>query len=164
MKPMTQATSNPMNSGDPLAQLRDIHLPEPGGFWPPAPGWWIVAALILVLVGALVFWLWRRHQRNRWLRAARAELDQLGARAEASPTWFTELNALLKRCARQRYPEQRPHALSGAQWRDFLTHTQKKLDPQAVNALVEAAWSPSPAIDPQAAHSLAARWLGGQKC
>ena len=27
---------------DPLAELRDIHLPPEIGWWPPAYGWWIL--------------------------------------------------------------------------------------------------------------------------
>jgi hypothetical protein len=39
-----------MNTTDPLAQLRDIQLPEPVGLWPLAWGWW---ALLLLVVGEL---------------------------------------------------------------------------------------------------------------
>ena len=38
---------------DPLAQLRDIHLPGPVESWPPAIGWWILLAIILLLVLAV---------------------------------------------------------------------------------------------------------------
>jgi hypothetical protein len=37
-------------NGDPLAQLRDWHLPDPIQWWPPAPGWWISAAVFLALL------------------------------------------------------------------------------------------------------------------
>ena len=39
-----------MNTPDPLAQLRDIHLPEPVSWWPPALGWWLVAMTVMTLL------------------------------------------------------------------------------------------------------------------
>ena len=33
---------------DPLAQLRDIHLPEPILWWPLAPGWWVLIVLYFI--------------------------------------------------------------------------------------------------------------------
>jgi hypothetical protein len=41
-----------MDSEELLAQLADIHLPEAVSFWPPAPGWWILA---LILLGIALF-------------------------------------------------------------------------------------------------------------
>lgn len=46
-----------------LEQLRDIHLPQAMHWWPPAPGWWIVAILVL----ALTIWL-SRYLRARYRR------------------------------------------------------------------------------------------------
>ena len=39
---------------DPLAELRDIHLPGPIEVWPPALGWWLVAILLSCALLALV--------------------------------------------------------------------------------------------------------------
>ncbi len=62
---------------DPLAQLKDLHLPPPPGLWPPAPGWWLLAILGCVLIGwgirALL--VWRR--RNAYRRQALAQLKQM---------------------------------------------------------------------------------------
>jgi len=58
--------------------LRDIHLPAPVSWWPPAIGWWILVAGILCLMGAGAWW-WRRRIANRHAPAtiARQELDKL---------------------------------------------------------------------------------------
>ena len=63
-----------MNPQDPLSQLRDIHLPDTGGFWPPAPGWWLLALIALAALAGLIWWLRRQRRRTRWLRLAKAEL------------------------------------------------------------------------------------------
>lgn len=62
---------------DPLAQLKDLHLPPPPGFWPIAPGWWLLAILCCVLIGLAIraLLIWRR--RNAYRRQALAQLKQL---------------------------------------------------------------------------------------
>ena len=47
-----------------LEQLRDIHLPQTVHWWPPAPGWWIAAALILALTIWLIRFLQTRYRRQ----------------------------------------------------------------------------------------------------
>ena len=59
--------------------LRDIHLPDPVSWWPPAPGWWLLFGLSLVLGGLLV---WHRLRRRR--REAAARQAELGRRHGAA--------------------------------------------------------------------------------
>ena len=66
-----------MNESDPLAKLRDIHLPEAIPFWPPAPGWWLIT-LFGIICSALVALSWLRRKRNRIYRQeALVELDEI---------------------------------------------------------------------------------------
>lgn len=56
-----------MEAEDPLSQLADIHLPADVSFWPPAPGWWVLAALLmcgLCLLGLVQFRRWQQRQRR----------------------------------------------------------------------------------------------------
>lgn len=54
--------------------LRDLHLPDAVGWWPPAPGWWVLVALLALGMLLLV----RRYVRYRARGAAqRHALKQL---------------------------------------------------------------------------------------
>ena len=54
-------------------ELRDIHLPDPVSWWPLAPGWWLLAILVLAL--ALLAWYWLLRRGREPLRAL--SLDEL---------------------------------------------------------------------------------------
>lgn len=155
-----------MMPDDPLSQLKDIHLPQTGGFWPPAMGWWILALALLIAVVILVWALRRQHLKNRWLKQARAELANLERAAAKEPQWFTQINALLKRVARERYPTENPEALSGEQWAECLLHhlpSGRIAQQSIVEALVSSAWQPQPTIEPAQALEFAQIWLEAQK-
>ncbi|MBU2955291.1 DUF4381 domain-containing protein [Marinobacter sp. F3R08] len=156
-----------MNPQDPLSQLRDIHLPETGGFWPPAPGWWILAIALVAMLSALIWLFLQRRKKNRWYRSAHAELTRLERSATAAPSWFTQLNTLLKQAARMRYPDQHPEALSGDAWVEFLLATAPRdrvASRPVVEALVHSSWQPTVSAEPSEALAFARLWLGGQKC
>ncbi|WP_462320287.1 DUF4381 domain-containing protein [Halochromatium sp.] len=104
-------------------ELRDIHLPAEPGFWPPAPGWWLLFGLLL----ALAFWLgrlgWRRYQQLRRRRGIFGELDQLQNAGLQGPALIAAVSALLKRVALSRYPRTEVAALTGGAWLEFLDRT-----------------------------------------
>ncbi|MGB1311376.1 MAG: DUF4381 domain-containing protein, partial [Leucothrix sp.] len=85
---------------NPLDQLRDIHLPSAVQWWPPAIGWWLLAALLL---GVLVA-VWMSYKKNKKQRKlvnhAMASLQELGRDTELdSQQWVQALSALLRRIA-----------------------------------------------------------------
>lgn len=107
---------------DALAQLRDLHAPAPPAWWPPAPGWWMVAALA---VAALIWCVraWRqRSLRHAPFRVARAQLRELADQPSASDdaAFADAANALVKRVLI--YGLHRPDAaaLTDTQWLAYL--------------------------------------------
>ncbi|MCK5915700.1 MAG: DUF4381 domain-containing protein, partial [Deltaproteobacteria bacterium] len=59
---------------NPLANLKDIHLPPDPGWWPPAYGWWLIAILLLTIT---YFGLNRWRQRQARLRPIKLALKEL---------------------------------------------------------------------------------------
>ncbi len=59
---------------DAALPLRDLHLPDPVGWWPLAPGWWF---LLVLATAALVYGLYRAWRVRRHNAARRYALREL---------------------------------------------------------------------------------------
>jgi len=63
-------------------ELRDIHLPDASLWWPPAPGWWVTLALLL-LMAVMIPWLRRRLRQKPVNRLCLQELQMIRQRFAA---------------------------------------------------------------------------------
>jgi hypothetical protein len=154
-----------MNSGDPLAQLRDIHTPSPIDWWPPGPGWWLLLVLTLALLITLCVVGMRWYRANAYRRAARAELlalYQVWQQSGDDQEYLRAANSILKRTAIAGFKASAVQRLSGAHWCEFLDKQWRKPVAQGFgnSPLVSAIYQQSlPACDIPALHTLAARWI-----
>lgn len=108
-------------------QLLDIHLPGDPSWWPPAPGWWLLALLLTgLLVWALV-WLRTQRKKRRKIRQISALLEPVLERliTQHDTHSVAELNTLLRQLALIRYPREDIASLTGKQWLTFLDRSGK---------------------------------------
>ncbi len=100
--------------------LRDIHLPEAIGWWPPAIGWWLLAILIPLLI-ALMFWLYKRITRKTAIKAAKKLLLQIKQdQQRGNNQKVRDLSALVRRTAISTNVRNECAGLTGQQWLEFL--------------------------------------------
>ena len=104
-----------MSAAGSLQNLNDIVVAGPVPWWPPAPGWYGVAAILLLLLGFMARRRWRRWRRDAYRRQALAELASI--RAERS---MRRLPPLLKRTALSAWPRPQVASLNGRDWHRFL--------------------------------------------
>jgi hypothetical protein len=105
-----------------LDRLHDIAAPPPVPWWPPAPGWYIVAAVALLLLGLAAWAALARWRRDRYRREALGELDRI-ARDPKAPSSISSVAELVKRVALAAYPRARVASLTGEAWLAFLDVT-----------------------------------------
>lgn len=109
-----------------LDLLHDIITAEPASFWPLAPGWiWLLAVITLLMIIGLV-WLIIRRQQNRYRHEALSELarlESLAADARNRHKALCSMSVLLKRTALTAYPRPEVATLSGISWFTFLDST-----------------------------------------
>ena len=111
----------PVDPGS-LDRLHDIVVPRPVPWWPPAPAWYVLAAIAGVAIALAAWRIGRWWFRNRYRRAALAELASL-QRQSTQPQTLPALAVLLKRTALAAYPRDRVASLTGSAWREFLDAT-----------------------------------------
>ena len=101
--------------------LRDIHLPDGVTWWPPGPGWWMLA-LVLTLLATLLWWYWRRH-RNPLKLASLQELSRLRAahaNGAAETCTVAQVSTLMRRIAISRLGRAQVAGITGDAWRGCL--------------------------------------------
>jgi hypothetical protein len=100
--------------------LKDIHLPESIGWYPPAMGWWLLAIGLPLLV-AFFYWLYKRLVRKSAIKTATKILVDL--KQDVNKDNFQklcELSILLRRAAISIFPRSEVASLTGQAWLDFL--------------------------------------------
>ncbi len=133
----------------PTLQLKDVHPGIAPDWWPPAPGWWLLLGIVLVLTLWLGRWWSRRRRRQRELARY---FDEALALAASPPAQVAAMSELLRRAARRIDPQ--ADRLQGEAWLAFL---DAGLKPPAFlhgpgALLVDGAFRP--AVDPAAVEAL----------
>jgi hypothetical protein len=133
-----------------LENLHDLVMPVPVSWWPPAPGWFIVSAVLVMVLG---WWLIRaiqQWQSNSYRREALVLLGKIDGSG-------AELPILIKRVALSAYPRERVASLTGEQWLAFLDQTGH------TDAFTTGAgrWLARVAYEPQLTASLSTSELNG---
>lgn len=160
-----------MDSEELLTQLADIHLPEPVSFWPPAPGWWLLA--VLLLIAAVVAWRWyaRAHARREIVAHALAELDRCYQRyrgdesadgvEERKLRYVNEVNSVLRRVALVHFPDANVARLGGREWVDFIRENgdSSRLDDELAVALSYGRFQTRCDVNTEALYDLGQAWI-----
>lgn len=163
--PTPQAPPDPA-----LSALQELPLPSPVPYTPQTVGWWMVAALLLLLL-AWLGWRWYMHrQANRYRTEALGELERI-AQDLVQKTGAHErqalgacLAALVKRVALVSAPRQAIASLSGEAWLQWLDQTLPRagfLDAPG-RLLPQLAYGGAQEVEPQALQALLTllrRWI-----
>ena len=145
---------------NPLDALEPLIAPAAISWWPPAPGWWYLPALLGLLGWGLWYW-WRQERRDAVeteqpldpaRQAALEELSNLPRPYDGAPAgpWLQELNGLLKRLCRMHYPADQSHTLSGRAWLAYLDNRCPAAGLTRWMILVEGAYRPQCKLDDKA--------------
>jgi len=138
--------------------LRDIHLPS-AGWWPLAPGWWLLLLVVIALAVGVAWW-WRQRARWRPLQSILREIDAIEA-AHASDRddarVAEEASRVLRRVARRIDPA--AAAQSGAIWRAFVhRYAPDAATRQALDSLMDIRFRAFPTLEVPALTTALRAW------
>lgn len=105
--------------------LRDLHLPEQIGWWPLAPGWWLVLLVVATLIGYGLWRAYKKRQHNAPRRYAMRELARYETEylEHRNPvTLGKQLSELLRRGMLAYSPREEVAGITGEAWLEWLDH------------------------------------------
>jgi hypothetical protein len=112
-----------MDSAEPTLQLRDIHLPAEPGYWPLAPGWWVLIVIALVLI----YFLYKKIAKIRQLKHTNNLMQQellvireSYAKHKDKHKLAIDVSNLLNRFVRHVLKDSNASSLTGDAWIAYL--------------------------------------------
>ena len=144
-----------------LANLKDLQLPEAVSVLPLAPGWYGVIFIIILIMLALSYWQIRRLAHQRKVASIVELLTLIEQQNSSSGTQLlAEVAILLKRVAREKFPEQQPQNLFGEPWLQFLDSSGKTTQfTQGAGRILLEVYQNKPLENPQALFDVVRAWL-----
>jgi hypothetical protein len=148
--------------------LRDIHLPSDIGWWPPAFGWWILAALVVGAAAFLVYRYMSRYRERAAAKAIRRVVTRLEAGAEPV-SCVQQVSAVLRRFVISVSAPNDPVAgLTGPRWLEYLDNRWERAAFSAGpgRELIVAPYAPAGRVSAEAARdiaSLSLDWVDAQR-
>ncbi len=132
--------------------LRDIHLPTHDiSWWPPAPAWWVLLALLILLTGAVCWQAVRyyrqrqqyriRHQLQTFVMRQLADIRQQYQQRHMAGEACAQASVLLRRACLYAFEQQAIASLYGQAWLDVLT-TISHWPARAGKTLIEGCYNP----------------------
>lgn len=146
-----------------LSRLRDIHTASEPGWWPPAPGWWLLALLIAVLLAFALrqgYQRWRVARRRGRLLAALEQIGQEIDPAVDPHEYLARMNKLFRVIALRAFPGTACVRLQGADWVHFLQSLMPESAAAAsLSALASGPYEEHPRFDVNSLRQLAQTWV-----
>jgi len=146
-----------------LSQLRDIHGVAAPAWWPPAPGWWLLAALVVLGLYLLARAGWRRllarRRRHAWLQAL-AAVDRQWDPHSQPQEYLAGMNRLFRAVALKAFPDSACGRLQGDEWVAFIrSQLPEGATPSCLAALASGPYEPLPEFDAPALREQARAWV-----
>lgn len=145
--------------------LKDIHLPETIGWWPPAPGWWVLPIVLALLVVGLRY-VYKRLTQKTALKSAKNLLKSMRLNQTNNLQTLSELSVLLRRTAISIANRNDVASLHGQAWLDYLDGEMpdRPFSQGVGRCLADAHYRPTlgEEIDLPALFDLCERWLKQQ--
>ena len=111
----------------PTLPLRDLKLPPEPGFWPLAPGWWVLIGLLLVLlVWIIIKRLRHQRKKSRWqqINQQLSDIEFRYQQHQNKQQLLAEVSTFLRRFVRFQLKQQQATTFSGQNWVDHLNQLQ----------------------------------------
>lgn len=145
----TQATASPQLQAA-LAQLNDIAVPPPVGWWPISDS---LLSLIIGVGGILIglsWYFWNQRKHNQYRRQAQTLFDEAIAESDDPKRQLQIANQLLKQVAITSYGRKQVAALTGIDWVLFLKQNASYIkQPENLENCFASLYNPNQDVSPQ---------------